>query len=84
MTGIEWATVAPLPDDLAQTARDLLDLAGDPSLVRTSGNGTTFEVPVSIADAYHDVKASEEAPAPPVRSTGKRGRAPRVPAPTEE
>lgn len=83
MNGIEWATVVPAEGQLAQTARDLLDLAGHPSLVRTSGNGLTFEVPVSIADTYHDLLSHQEKPSPPAPKTPqRRGRAPRIP--TEE
>lgn len=82
---IPWATVVPAKGRLKETARDLLDLAGDPFLVRTSGNGTTFDVPESIADAYHELKAQEETPpALPSRpkTPQRRGRPPRVP--TEE
>lgn len=85
MTGIEWAVVVPAKGELAQTARELINLAGDPVLVRTDGNGNEFRVPASIAAMWHElrtVKVTE--PDPPVQSkpVQRRGRAPRVP--TEE
>ena len=78
--GIEWATVVPAPEELARTARELLDVAGDPALVRTDGNGTEFLVPVSIAEEWHRRRNPEPEPAP--KPVQRRGRAPRVP--TEE
>jgi hypothetical protein len=82
--GIEWATVVPAPDELAQTARELLDVAGDPALVRTDGNGTEFRVPVSIAEEWHRRRNPEPEPVTPPepKPVQRRGRAPRVP--TEE
>lgn len=47
-----WLTVVPAAGQLKETARELLTLAGDPSLVRTAGNGTEFLVPAWVADAY--------------------------------
>ena len=76
---IEWSTVVPAEGQLSRTARELLDLAGHPSLVRTSGNGLTFDVPVAIADVYQELQS----PAPPApKLPQRRGRAPRIP--TEE
>ncbi len=88
MTGIEWATVVPAPGELSRTARELIDLAGDPSLVRTDGNGTEFRVPVSIVEVWHSVRSAENAPPPvqnrpePSKPVQRRGRPPRIP--TEE
>lgn len=47
-----WVSVVPAAGKLTETARELLTLAGDPSLVRTDGNGTEFLVPSWVADAY--------------------------------
>lgn len=94
MKNIEWAVVVPAKGELARTARELIDLAGDPTLVRTDGNGNEFRVPASIAQVWHEVRAAEHAPPPDhFADTGKvitdeppapkpvqrRGRAPRVP-----
>jgi hypothetical protein len=48
----DWVSVIPASGELKETARELLTLAGDPSLVRTDGNGTEFLVPAWVADAY--------------------------------
>lgn len=85
MKNIEWAVVVPAKGELARTARELIDLAGDPTLVRTDGNGNEFRVPASIAQVWHELRTSQVTePAPPVQSkpVQRRGRAPRVP--TEE
>lgn len=48
----DWLPVVPATGQLKEIARELLTLAGDPSLVRTAGNGTEFLVPAWVADAY--------------------------------
>lgn len=64
------AVVIPPTGQLRETAQQLLALVGpDVHLVRTVGNGTSFEVPDEVADAYHGT------PAKPVR---RRGRAPKI------
>lgn len=83
MNGIEWATVIPAEGELAQTARELIDLAGDPVLVRTDGNGNEFRVPASIAQVWHEVRTAQVTEPEPVLKTEpkpvqRRGRAPRV------
>lgn len=65
---IPWAVVVPTPGERSKTARELLDIAGHPHLVRTIHGGTSFEVPVSVADEYQRRRARH----------GKRGRAPRM------
>ena len=82
MNGIEWVTVVPAEGELARTARELIDLAGDPALVRTDGNGNEFRVPASIVGEWHKIRRSEvtePAPAPQPKPVQRRGRAPRVP-----
>lgn len=63
------AVVIPADGTLRETARLLLDIAGDPYLVRTINGGTAFQVPVSIADEY----SRRVAPQP-----RRRGRAPKT------
>ena len=46
------AIVTPAPGELAATARLLLQLADHPQDVRTTGNGTSFDVPDDLADLY--------------------------------
>lgn len=68
------AIVVPAPGTLKETAQLLLSLARDVRDVRTVGNGTQFDVPDYLADAYG---RTLDAPAP--ASTGKRrGRTPRA------
>ena len=69
----DWVEVIPGTGELKETAQMLLAIAGDPALVRTEGNGTTFLVPTWVADSF-----VTPAPPPPPRK-----RAPRAPK-TEE
>lgn len=70
------AVVIPAPGEISSTARQLLDLAGHPREVRTIGNGTEFEVPDELADAYIALSA---APAEGKTTERKRrGRPPRI------
>lgn len=87
MNGSEWVTVIPAEGELAQTARELIDLAGDPVLVRTDGNGNEFRVPASIAQVWHEVRTAQVAvqvseskpePVQVSKPVQRRGRAPRV------
>lgn len=48
----DWLLVVPAAGRLKETATELLRLAGDPSLVRTEGNGTEFLVPPAVAQAF--------------------------------
>ena len=66
-----WVTVVPPEGLLSETARELLDLAGDPLWVRTIGNGTEFLVHPDVAEAYTAIR-SESKP------SKRRGRAPRT------
>ncbi|HEX5705613.1 MAG TPA: hypothetical protein VFX97_20595 [Pyrinomonadaceae bacterium] len=79
------AIVVPAKGKLKETARVLLDLADNPRDVRTTGNGTEFEVPDELADRYHGrdpvhtpVSADKTPDAAPARPVKRRGRAPRV------
>lgn len=67
----DWSVVVPAEGQLSATARELLDLAGDPRWVRTIGNGTEFLVHPDVAVAYHARRAEPKTPK-------RRGRAPRV------
>lgn len=68
MVGTEgWVPVVPGADELKETAKVLLLIAGDPALVRTDGNGTEFLVPEWVADAF-------TTPAEPVRRRNSRAR----------
>lgn len=49
----DWVFVVPAPDAIRDTARLLLDIAQDPTEIRTQGNGTEFIVPSYVADEYH-------------------------------
>lgn len=49
----EWSTVTVGPDEnLRDVARRLLDLADDPSQVRTTNGGTEFLVHPLVAEKY--------------------------------
>ena len=48
----DWVEVIPGQGALRETAAALLRLAGDPRLVRTDSNGTTFLVPPDVAAAF--------------------------------
>lgn len=77
------AIVVPARGTLGETARALLALADSPRDVRTTGNGTEFEVPDELADRYHGVAfdardESNQPDAAPARPVKRRGRAPRV------
>lgn len=67
MNSTDWITVVPGAGELKETARVLLLIADDPALVRTSGNGTEFLVPVWVADAF-------TAPAEPPKKRAPRAR----------
>lgn len=51
MTG-QWLLIVPGKGKLKETAKELLTLAGDPALVRTTGNGTEFLVPSDVAQRF--------------------------------
>ena len=57
----DWVEVIPGQGALRETAAALLRLAGDPRLVRTESNGTTFLVPPDVAEAF----TAPAEPAPP-------------------
>lgn len=69
----DWVPVIPAKGTAAAVARALLDLAPDPSDVRTDGNGYEFLVPPELAAAYE--ATTQPAPAP---------KAPRKRAPKKE
>lgn len=81
MSDETWAVVIPDPRTLKDTARLLLDLAGDPSLVETTSGGTAFRVPQDVAAAFDERLSAADTPAPK-KTTTKRRTAPR--ASTEE
>lgn len=60
-----WYPIVPGRGDLAQVAKSLLDLAGDPSLVKTTHGGTQFLVPAHVAEAF-------TAPAPKRKPRAKK------------
>jgi hypothetical protein len=64
----EYAVVVPPPGKLASTARLLLEIAESPYEIRTITGGTSFEVPVKVAEEY----SKRMSPTP-----RRRGRAPR-------
>lgn len=68
----DHAVVIPAPGELSATARRLLELADSPQDVRTTGNGTEFLVPATLADAYN---GKSDVPAPQPK---RRGRAPKT------
>lgn len=79
----DTAIVIPAPGTLPDTARLLLKLADHPHQVRTISNGTQFEVPAALAEAYH--RALDGEPHPPPQNSPdqpkparRRGRPPRV------
>lgn len=47
-----WLVIIPAKGRIKETAVELLRLAGDPALVRTTGNGTEFLVPVTVAEQF--------------------------------
>lgn len=49
---MEWLLIVPGKGELKDTAKELLRLAKDPALVRTTGNGTEFLVPVTVAEQF--------------------------------
>lgn len=64
----DWVTVVAPAGGLKQTIRDLLALAGDPTDVRTQGNGDELLVPPDLAAAYDAVSA----PAPVAKKSATR------------
>lgn len=68
------AVVIPAPGALKETAQLLLSLAGSVQDVRTISNGTQFEVPDDLADAYNRAVSESSGAA----TTKRRGR-PRAP-----
>ena len=48
----DWVPVIPSRGKVKDVARALLDIAGDPTLVRTEGNGGEFLVPSWVADRF--------------------------------
>lgn len=68
----DWVHVVPAPGELSATARELLDLAGDPMWVRTVGNGTEFLVHPDVAAAFAARRGGAE------KTPRRRGRAPRL------
>lgn len=60
----DWLPVIPAPGTLKQVAKELLALAGDPSLVRTDGNGTEFLVPADLARRYLNTPEPVDTPKP--------------------
>ena len=67
-----WQTVVPAPARVKEAARELLAIAGDSSLVRTDGNGTTFLVPAWVAEMFVSPPASETVEAPKPKRTRAR------------
>jgi hypothetical protein len=66
----EYAIIIPEPGKLKETAKALLELAGQPSDVMTDSNGVEFRVPVALAEQY---AAVAYAPTPK-----RRGRPPKI------
>lgn len=48
----DWVTIVPKTEDVAETARELLELAESPADVRTARGGAEFLVPQYLADAH--------------------------------
>lgn len=67
-----WQAVVPAPARVKEAARELLAIAGDPQLVRTDGNGTTFLVPAWVAEMFVSPPANETAEAPKPKRTRAR------------
>lgn len=67
------AVVIPPPGELKETAQLLLQLADSPADVLTISNGTQFEVPDAVADAYHEHRQGKRPAAKQRR--GNRSRA---------
>lgn len=65
----DWVPVVPGKGELGETARALLAIAGDTSLVRTEGNGTEFLVPSWVAERF---TAPEEPQTPRRRGRAKK------------
>ena len=73
MTGMkEWSVVIPGWGEIGAVARALLDLADDPTHVRTSGNGSEFLVPPYLADRYNQASPEPEPDTEPVRRPRRR------------
>lgn len=68
----DWVTVIPAPGELSATARELLELAGDPRWVRTIGNGTEFLVHPDVAAGFSARRSGAK------KTPQRRGRAPRM------
>lgn len=49
---MNWTLIISGKGEVKETAVELLRLAGDPALVRTTGNGTEFLVPVTVAEQF--------------------------------
>jgi len=65
-------TVVPPPGALAETARALLELAGDtPEIVRTTRGGTEFTVPAALAELYHQAVTGTPGTAPKRRARSR-------------
>lgn len=78
----DTAIVIPAPGTLPDTARLLLELADHLHQVRTVSNGTQFEVPATLADAYNARMHGSQQDKPAVpdqpKPARRRGRPPRV------
>jgi len=65
-------TVVPAQGALAETARALLELAGDtPEIVRTTRGGTEFTVPAPLAELYHRAVTGTPETAPKRRARSR-------------
>lgn len=49
---MNWTLIISGKGEVKETATELLRLAGDPALVRTTGNGTEFLVPAGVAEQF--------------------------------
>lgn len=49
---MNWTLIISGKGEVKETAVELLRLAGDPALVRTTGNGTEFLVPAGVAEQF--------------------------------
>lgn len=61
---MEWIEIIPAKDEYVSVIRQLLDLADDPSHVRTQGPGMELLVPEYLADKFTKPKPRKRAPAP--------------------
>lgn len=68
---MEWLLIVPGKGELKDTAKELLRLAGDPALVRTTGSGTEFLVPSDVAQEF-------TAPVPPTPARKPKSRTSRA------